>query len=87
MQEDKVKWPSKRVFTCKRNKGEHEWEKPVIIVKPNVRYIYKLAKGGTLNSGEPQKEGKLINTEIHLMTKTKCKHCGKKEINVFIEKI
>lgn len=32
--DDNVKWRSKKKYPCKRNKGEHEWGEPTILHKP-----------------------------------------------------
>jgi hypothetical protein len=88
LQEEKVKNYSLKKYPCKRNKGDHEYNKPVILYEPQVRYIYK-CNDGTLDTDELllEPEGKLIKTEITVATKTTCKHCGKKAITFFREKI
>jgi len=75
IEEEKVKWISKKKYTCKRNKGEHEYLKPAILYGPIVRYIYK-TDSGILDSGKLCPEHKYLRTEIGVSFVTVCKHCG-----------
>jgi hypothetical protein len=86
-QEDKVKWPSLKKYNCKRNKGEHEYSEPVIIYKPRVRYIYKTENKSILDSDKLYPEHKFIEAVISLVTETRCKHCNKKVLTFFKEKL
>lgn len=81
-----VKWPPKKKYNCKRNKGEHEFLSPLFKHKPQVRYLYK-TKNGILDSGELQKEGKFIRAEISIFAETICKHCGKKYLSFLRDKL
>ena len=83
MQEETVKWPSKKKHNCKRNKGEHEYSPPVIVYRPEVRYIYKTDNNCILNSPNLHPEYKYLKTEITLATETRCIHCDKKEMSFF----
>ena len=87
IEEEKVKWQSKKKYTCKRNKGEHEYLKPVIMFEPSVRYIYEKDNKGILDSHRLHPEYKYLRTEIHLMTEARCKHCGHKALTFFTDKI
>ena len=87
MLEEKVKWQSKKRYTCKRNKGEHEYLKPVIMFEPRVRYIHEKDNKGILDSYRLHPEYKYLRTEIHLMTETRCKHCGHKALTFFTDKL
>ena len=75
IEEEKVKWTSKKKYTCKRNKGEHEYLDPVILFKPVVRYIYK-TDSGILDSSKLCPEYKYLGTDISVAFVTLCKHCG-----------
>ena len=84
-----VKWPSKKKYNCKRNKGEHEYLTPIIEYKPSIRYIYKTPAGGELHSSEPQSspEYKYIRTEMTVVYKSVCIHCGKEVLSFLRDKI
>ena len=86
LEEEKVKCKSKNLFNCKRNKGEHEWLEPTIESDPKVRYIQK-HRFGELDSNKLLPDCKFIKAEIHLATETKCRHCGKKVITFFNQKL
>jgi len=81
IEEEKVKWPSKKKYTCKRNKGEHEYLEPVAYFKPLVRYIYETDRG-ILDSGKLCPEHKYLRTEIAVAFVTVCKHCGHKATSI-----
>ena len=86
LEEEKVRVRSKRKYTCKRNRGEHEYLEPVIVFKPMVRYLYETDRG-ILDSRGLHPEYKYLRTEIHLITETRCKHCGHKALSIFTDKI
>lgn len=77
MNEKKVKNRSLKKYTCKRNKGEHEYLDPTIKYEPSIRYHYRHDKGW-LNSGELHPEHKYLYTTISICLEAKCKHCGHK---------
>jgi hypothetical protein len=83
--DEKVKWPSKNKFNCKRNKGEHEYLTPTIKYQPTVRYIYK-AKNNILKSHNLENE-EYLYTEVGTVLETVCKHCGHKVLSFLSEKI
>lgn len=83
--EEKVKCRSKKKYTCKRNRGEHEFLEPVIKYKQSIRYIHKLERG-TLYTDKLQDEP-LIRTEINIALETHCKHCGHKQLVFLSERI
>jgi hypothetical protein len=89
--DDVVKWHSKKKYTCKRNKGEHEWGEPVITHHPKIRYIYKEGTG-VLMSSKLEIE-RMLNgaqyqrAEISLVTEVRCIHCNKKATNYLSDKI
>ena len=87
IEEEKVKWLSKKKYTCKRNKGEHEYLDPVIMFEPSVRYIYEKDNKGRVDSYKLEPKYKYLRTEIHLMTETRCKHCGHKVLTFFTNKL
>ena len=87
IEEEKVRWQSKKKYTCKRNKGEHEYLEPVIMFEPRVRYIYETDDKGRLDSYKLEPKYKYLRTEIHLMTEARCKHCGYKALTFFTDKI
>jgi hypothetical protein len=87
MLEEKVKWPSRKKYPCKRNKGEHEYNEPVIIWPPRVRYIYEMDNKSVLDSSRLHPEYKFLKAEVTLGAETKCKHCGKKHRTWFREKL
>jgi len=80
MLEEKVKWFSKKKYTCKRNKGEHEYLKPIILYQPSIRYIYKSKGGGQLHTNVYQDDPdyKYLRTEATIVLESVCKHCGHK---------
>ena len=84
-EDDKVKWPSRKKYPCKRNKGEHEWLEPIITYKPVVRYSY--GNNGLLDSPELLSELLLNHAYMSLVAETRCKHCNKKVLIFFREKI
>jgi len=86
IKDDVVKWFPKKKYTCKRNKGEHEYGEPVITFPPRVRYIYKTERG-VLDSHELQPEHKYIRTEINIGLEARCKHCGHKSIAYLSDKL
>jgi hypothetical protein len=88
IKDDVVKWFSKKKYTCKRNRGEHEWGEPVITYPPKITYQYKTEGGGMLISHQPEKDrGKFLRAEISLITEVRCIHCGKKATNYLSDKI
>jgi len=87
LEDEKVKWRSKKKFNCKGNKGEHEFLAPIITYKPVVRYFYKTDKNMILDSNKLHPEYKFIKAEVSLATESRCKHCGKKALNFFSQKI
>ena len=87
IKEDKVRWPSQKKYACKRNKGEHEYSEPVIIYKPAVRYTYETADGFTIDTPNPRREYKHGEAHITLATETRCKHCGKKVLTFFKDRL
>ena len=80
IEEEKVKWTSKKKYTCKKNKGEHEYLEPVAFFKPLVRYIYKTDRG-ILDSGKLCPEYKNPKTIISAVLVAVCKHCGHKAVS------
>lgn len=85
--EENVRWPAKKKYNCKRNKGEHEYSIPIIRREPSVEYIYKTNDGYILNSDKLHPEYKFLHTEITFFVETRCKHCGKKVLLLFSKKI
>lgn len=88
--DDNVKWRSKKKYPCKRNKGEHEWGEPTIKHQPRVRYIYN--EGSVSSSNPPDKYQQLkdlrySHAEIHMMLETRCIKCGKKILTYISEKL
>ena len=83
IEEEKVKWLSKKKYICKRNKGEHEYLDPIMLYKPLVRYIYKTDRG-ILDSGKLCPENKYLRTKISVSFVTICKHCGHKAISIMV---
>jgi hypothetical protein len=86
IEEDKVKWPSKKRYICKKGKGEHEYLDPTIKYKPSITYIYKTTSG-ELHSRQINKDGLLIRTEIRIILETRCKNCGHKCVSFLSDKI
>lgn len=86
MEEDKVKWHSKKKYPCKRGKGEHEWGEPLIKFKPEVRYTYRFERG-TLDSSDLQPEYKLTRAEVKVVLETRCKNCNKKAVSYLSQKL
>ena len=86
LEEEKVRVRSKRKYTCKRNKGEHEYLEPVIIYKSRINYIYKTNRG-ILSASELQTKYKYLRTEISLGIEARCKHCGHKALTFFTDKL
>ena len=84
IEEEKVRVPSKKKYTCKRNKGEHEYLEPVAFFKPLVRYIYKTNRG-ILDSGKLCPEHKYLKTEISVSFVALCKHCGHRATSFMIK--
>lgn len=82
----KVKVPSKKKYPCKRNKGEHEWNKPTFKYEPDVNYIYK-TDTGILQTNELCNDLKLIRAEVKVWIETSCKHCGHKVVSYLSDKI
>jgi DNA-directed RNA polymerase subunit M/transcription elongation factor TFIIS len=76
-EEEKVKWRSLKKYTCKRNKGEHEYLEPTIKRNPTIRYVHK-TETGTLDSHELHTEHKYLHTTLSIWLEAKCKHCGHK---------
>lgn len=88
--DDNVKWRSKKKYPCKRNKGEHEWGEPTIKHEPRVRYIYN--EGSVDSPNPPDKysdieELKFSHAEISLLLETRCIHCGKKVLTYLEDKL
>ncbi len=87
MKEEIVNWISKKKYPCKKNKGEHEWGKPKLLYDtPAVRYSYKTERG-ILDTSEPEKDYKLLETTIDVATEVRCVHCGKKAFSFLKGKI
>ena len=87
LEEEKVRVKSKKKYTCKRNKGEHEYLEPVILYEPSVRYIYKTNNGGMMFAHKHHKEYKYIKTEVSIVLECVCKHCGHKALSFMRDKI
>ena len=77
-EEEKVKSRSLKKYTCKRNKGEHEYLEPTIKFEPRIRYVYDIGKIGNLFSDKLHPENKYLHTELSVMLEAICKHCGHK---------
>jgi len=77
-EEEKVRSRSLKKYTCKRNKGEHEYLEPTIRFEPMIRYIYETERKTTLNSDNLHPEYKFLHTELSVMFEATCKHCGHK---------
>ncbi len=87
MQEEIVKFPSKKKYPCKKNKGEHEWGKPKLLYDtPSVRYSYKTERG-ILDTDKAEKGHKLLETSITVVIEVRCIHCGKKSLSFLRDKI
>lgn len=85
--DDNVKWRSKKKYPCKRNKGEHEWGEPTFTYEPSVRYIYN---NGLLNSPEPPSkhpDDKFDYAQVSGLGEVRCVHCGKKNLFLLDNKI
>ncbi len=87
IKDDVVKWPSKRKYPCKRNKGEHEWGLPCLKYGLDVRYLYENENGGVISTSEFFPEKKLINVYVEGLVELTCKHCGHKASLFIQEKI
>ena len=86
MEEEKVKWPSKKKFTCKRNKGEHEYLSPIIKYQPSVDYVYQ-TKNTIMYSPRFYPEQTPVRAEVTIVLETQCKHCGHKCVSYLRDKI
>jgi len=86
IEEETVKYYSKKRYNCKRNKGEHDFGEPQVTYKPQVLYIYDTGSG-VLHSHRLLKEYKYLRTEIHLAFTTTCKVCGHKAVSFLVDKI
>lgn len=91
--EDKVRERPKKMFPCKRNKGQHEWGDPEI--ESSVRYIHLGSRRSVMSSDSPNEarigfQGetfKFSHSEISVRLESKCTHCGKKELTYLKHKI
>lgn len=83
--EEKVKERSLRKYTCKKNKGEHEWGEPIVKHRA-ILYIYKTPRG-EMHSGTLCPEYKLKGAKVSFFSETHCKHCNKKATNYFSDKL
>ena len=87
IKEEKVKWHSKKKYNCKRNKGEHEWNKPELLYHtPDIIYVSR-SKYGTLFTQTLEPENIPLYAEVSVIVQTTCKHCGKKKVLFLSEKI
>jgi hypothetical protein len=86
--DEAVKWPSKKKYNCKRNKGEHEYLTPTVEYKPDILYIYK-TDGGELHTHQQElsPEYKYLRTEMTVVYKSVCKHCGKVMLSFLTDKL
>ena len=89
IEDEKVKVRHINKYPCKRNKGNHEWDIP--LVKDDgayIRYVYKLPEKRTLDSGEPTYRG--INHDeayFSIHVEVRCMWCGKTIKRILREKI
>lgn len=88
IEEEKVKWRSKKKYNCKRNKGEHEYLKPVLVFEPSYNYIYDTPIG-QLHSSKLQTDAgyEYVRTEVKVFLECVCKHCGHKAAAYMSDKI
>ena len=89
MEEEKVRCRSLKKYTCKRNKGEHEYLEPTIKFEPRIRYVYvyETERKTTLTSDKLHPEYKYLYTTVSVMLEATCKHCGHKATAFFNSKI
>lgn len=86
MEDEEVKWPSKKKWPCKKNKGEHEYLEPTVYMGPSIVYIHETERG-TRYSKELLKEYKLLRTELSVFYECRCKHCYHKYMVMLTDKI
>ncbi len=87
MKEEIVKWFSKKKYPCKKNKGEHEWGKPELLYGgPYIIYSYK-TDISIMDTNRFTKKYELLGASVHIITETKCIHCGKKATSFLRDKI
>lgn len=77
--EDVVKWPSKKKYPCKRNKGEHEWGEPKVVYGPCIDYTYE-DNNVIITSNNLDKDKKLKKVMLRYYIEVNCIHCGKKSL-------
>jgi len=89
LEEEKVRVRSKRKYTCKRNKGEHEYLKPVFVFEPSYNYIYNDDGHGQLHSSKLTNDPKYkyVRTEVKVFLECVCKHCGHKALAYLTDKL
>ena len=84
--DDVVKCPPKKKYTCKKNKGEHEYLTPTLKYEPSVKYIYDTGDG-ILYSPELKNGYKYLRTELSVILETRCKYCGHKCVSYLTDKL